>query len=367
MLFRKGQGMLSDFIRSHHDWLTGRARELRLGRGQPPNDAATEQGFALFFEQLVESLEIEQAVGAHSSVAVSGPQSGIPSNSKIGEIAYDQGAKFFLQGTTIDNLVHSYGDLCHSIVDLVQKESIQLQVYEFRMLNHCLDNAIATAVTEFSFQHDEAISAGNVQSQRVQMSEVMEHLRREMGTASTAIAALRARELSLGGVTGGILERSLRTLSKILNELPNEASATLAANEILGQFSLQRFMEQVRVLFEPCAQALSRKLSFGRIDPDLGLQGNRDALLAALNNLLQIMLSHSAIDALITVSAYGRGTRILIDIACPYLPNLLSGDDPALLVARELLQQNKGKLIVRNNPNEPAVLTASLPRATLPT
>ncbi|HJV00342.1 MAG TPA: hypothetical protein VJ752_07340 [Burkholderiaceae bacterium] len=358
--------MLSEFIGEHRDWLLERARTLRAGRSQLTDNDKMEQGFRLFLDQLIESLQIEQASGAYTSGDVSGPPSGIPSHSKIGIGALAQGSAMFKLGISIDDLVHSYGDLCHAIVDLVQQESLQLEVYEYRMLNHCLDNAIATAVTEFSFQHDEAIARDSLQSHHARLSALGADLRKQLGIATTAIAALKARELTLGGVTGSILERSMLSLTKLLDELPLKLEDAEGDPGMLDLFSLALFVEQIKRMLEPCAEALSRRLSVDSVDAGLALQGRRDTLLAAVIGLLQITLGHTAAGDTISINAFGRGKRILIDIASPHHPGLANPQEPAILVARELLHQNEGRLIIRDNPDEPTTLSISLPRRTMP-
>jgi len=57
-------------------------------------------------------------------------------------------------GYSVDQVVHDYGDLCQAITDLADEHQIPFQIDEFRTINRCLDNAIADAVTEFSYQRD---------------------------------------------------------------------------------------------------------------------------------------------------------------------------------------------------------------------
>ena len=62
------------------------------------------------------------------------------------------GKQLLKLGFTVDQVVHDYGDLCQSITDLAVERDAPFGVDEFRTLNRCLDNAIADAVTEFSYQ-----------------------------------------------------------------------------------------------------------------------------------------------------------------------------------------------------------------------
>lgn len=68
----------------------------------------------------------------------------------------------FLLIATIDQVVHDYGDFCQAIIDLAVERDPPISIDEFRTLNRCLDNAIADAVTEFSFQSDLPSNALNL-------------------------------------------------------------------------------------------------------------------------------------------------------------------------------------------------------------
>ena len=57
---------------------------------------------------------------------------------------------FCLQGFSIEQVVHDYGDVCQSITDLAVELGAPISTEDFRTLNRCLDNAIAGAVTEFT-------------------------------------------------------------------------------------------------------------------------------------------------------------------------------------------------------------------------
>ena len=54
-----------------------------------------------------------------------------------------------LQGFTVSQVVHDHGDVCQSIMDLALQLNAPIDVEDFRTLNRCLDDAIASAVTEY--------------------------------------------------------------------------------------------------------------------------------------------------------------------------------------------------------------------------
>jgi len=69
-----------------------------------------------------------------------------PSASPLGRAAALHGAELLRLGFSIDQVVHGYGDVCQSVMDLAIEEKTHITSDEFRTLNRCLDSAIADAV-----------------------------------------------------------------------------------------------------------------------------------------------------------------------------------------------------------------------------
>lgn len=50
---------------------------------------------------------------------------------------------------TVSQVVHAYGDVCQAITELALEVDAPISTDDFRVLNRCLDDAIAGAVTEY--------------------------------------------------------------------------------------------------------------------------------------------------------------------------------------------------------------------------
>jgi len=85
-----------------------------------------------------------------------GPMSSI----EISYSAIQHGHNQLLQGFTVSQVVHSYGDVCQSITELAVETSAPMTVEEFGTLNRCLDDAIAGAVTEYGRVRTQSALAG---------------------------------------------------------------------------------------------------------------------------------------------------------------------------------------------------------------
>ena len=66
----------------------------------------------------------------------------------------EHGHDLLLQGFTISQVVHDYGDVCQSVTDLAVETDAPISSDDFRTLNRCLDDAIAGAVTEYAHGQD---------------------------------------------------------------------------------------------------------------------------------------------------------------------------------------------------------------------
>jgi hypothetical protein len=176
-----GNVMLCDFIGRNRDELIRRCRAKVATRSTiPPTEARTDRGVSLFLDQLAEELR------------------GGPSKThEISKAAIQHGHDLFLQGFTISEVVHDYGDVCQSITDLAVETSAPISTDDFRTLNRCLDDAIAGAVTEYSREQD------------VPREGELHHLRILTNTAITAFEVLQTGNVGVGGSTGAVVHRSL--------------------------------------------------------------------------------------------------------------------------------------------------------------
>jgi len=160
--------MMHVFLANNRSELIERCRAKVAQR--PAREATAKQlqnGVPLFLDQLIRTLQLEQTSEPMDSRRISGPSGGGASLSEIGEAAAQHGRELLKLGFSVDQVVHDYGDLCQAITDLAYERDAPFLIDEFRTLNRCLDNAIADAVTEFSYQRDFAVA----DRQAIEMNE----------------------------------------------------------------------------------------------------------------------------------------------------------------------------------------------------
>jgi len=372
--------MMHNFLANNRSELTERCKAKVAQR---PLRAATpkqlQHGVPLFLEQLIKTLRIEQTATPMDSREVSGPSDGETTRSEVGTSAAQHGRELLHLGYTVDQVVHDYGDLCQSITDLAFERDAPFQIDEFRTLNRCLDNAIADAVTEFSYQRDCAADEKRTIEANQEAGFFAHELRNALGTATLAFAAAKAGNLGFSGATGSILERSLTALGDLIDHSLAEVQATAGKTVHSQMFSVADFIDEVKRAAELVAQVKGCKFTVSPVDEELAVSGDRNLLYAAVGNLVQNALKFTRSHTEVTLNAYAVGDRILIDVkdhcgGLPagdaekmFLPFTQNSDDKSglglgLSIARRSVESNDGMLSVRDVPGTGCIFTINLPR-----
>lgn len=371
-----------------HDFLLDNREELisrcaaKVGL-RPFRNATAEQlqnGIPLFIDQLTSTLKAEQRGGTQAGYAISGPSGGEGSmQSQIGVGAAAHGKELLGLHYSIDQVVHDYGDLCQAITDLAFENDAPFTIDEFRTLNRCLDNAIADAVTEFSFYRDAAISLKQTSDLNQRLGFLMHELRNSLNASMLAVGALQAGHLQISGATGAVLIRSHAAMARLIERSLEEVKAAGAEVEKPRLFSLAEFIAEAKESAELRASARGIVFHVGEVDTTLALEANRDLLLAALENLLSNAIKFTLPQTEVDLDAYTHGDRILIEVkdACGGLPegdaermfipfSQSNGDKTGvglgLSIARQSIIADGGTLSVRDLPGQGCVFTMDMPR-----
>jgi len=196
--------MLLDFIKENRAELLARTQAKVRGRSAP---RATEEeigsGVPLFLTQFTELL-----AGTSKKSA----------NPEIDTSATQRGNDMLRRGFTIAQVVHDYGDICQAVTELASDRQQRVSIEDFHILNLCLDNAIAAAVTEYSRQREQ-----NVLGKEVERLGFLAHeLRNLLSSATMAFQILKTGTVAIGGSTGAVLERSLTGLRELVDREPGK-------------------------------------------------------------------------------------------------------------------------------------------------
>lgn len=205
--------MMSGFIALHRRDLMQRCADKIAKRGLRPGQFLRGRGIAVFISQLRRTLEAEERDEPSESLRISGAAGGdTTAVSEMGASATEHGRQLLELGFTVNQVVHGYGDICQAVTDLAVELEVTFPAHEFRTLNWCLDNAIASAVTAFSHSREAVVGAETRANARERHEVLFQSMRNSLACASYAAEALELGNLPITGSTGSILKRSLATL-----------------------------------------------------------------------------------------------------------------------------------------------------------
>jgi signal transduction histidine kinase len=353
--------MLDAFVAENREEIIRRCRaKVEMRSIPPPTPAELEHGIPQFLDQLVDAL-----------------QNGRPSASAIGASAASHGRDLHLQGFTVSQVVHDYGDVCQSITELALQLNAPIGVDDFRTLNRCLDEAIASAVTAHAHGNQSVVDADAARGDE-RLGMLAHEIRNLVGTASLAFEVLRTGNVGVGGSTGSVLERSLSALRHLINRSVAEVRLRHNVRE-RSQFGLGEFIEELA----PAAalEAGARGLFFhvlgggvaARIDAD------RLVLTAVVTNLLQNAFKFTRPGSNVILRGSATADRVLIEVEdeCDGLPVGTIGDlfrpfeqrsadrtglGLGLAMCRWGTEVNDGRISARSLPGHGCVFTVDLPR-----
>lgn len=307
--------MMYEFLINNRVNLSQRCKEKVLARsGRGATAIQLQNGIPMFLDQLIRTLQIEYNQDPEGSMGISGSSDGLIGFSEVGISAAKHGKALLALGFSIDQVVHDYGDLCQSITDLAVERDAPFRVDEFRTLNRCLDNAIAEAVTEFTYQRELIFLEKHAREMGECSRDFAHNLRDVLGTASLAFSAVKSGNLSLTGSTGAILERSLLAISKLIEGSLNAGLKQGDEQDILNSFSLEKFVSDVVVATKEAMQTDGFSILVPHIDPDLAVRGIRKILLASVVVFLVGIIDSIGTGAEVKLCAYASGDMVRIDV-----------------------------------------------------
>jgi hypothetical protein len=203
--------MLHEFLTSNRTELITRCRNKVAKRFAPSETpAALDHGVPLFLQQLVETLRLEQKKPPGNTVAPGSTQS----STEIGRVAGLHGAELLRLGYSVDQVVHDYGDVCQSVTELAGEQDTDISAVEFRILNRCLDNAIADAVTSFGHARQVSLNDQAVTLEH-RLRIFSDEQRRLVDIASHSYAAIKTGTVGVTGATGTLLLHALEELRSL--------------------------------------------------------------------------------------------------------------------------------------------------------
>jgi signal transduction histidine kinase len=285
------------------------------------------------------------------------------------------GGELLKEGLSIAQVVHDYGDLCQAITELALELHVPIATEDFHTLNRCLDNAIASAVTEYSRQHEIDLSGAELRRQGFLAHELRGHLH----TALLAFQVVKSGKVGLTGSTIGVLERSLRSLRHLIERSVSEVrlSADVYRKERILVVELTESMEA-----DASMEAADRGLQFSieHQDSTLAIDADRQLVTSAIANLLQNAFKFTRPSSRVWLRTRPRAGSVVIEIEdecgglpaggaeALFLPFEQRGADRVglglgLAISRQAIDRHGGTISARDIPGRGCVFIVEMPQA----
>jgi signal transduction histidine kinase len=358
--------MLHEFIALNRDEIISRCRAKVATRSvPPPTEAEIDHGVPVFLDQLRKALRLGE---------ITSPE--------IGKSAIKHGHDLLLQGFSVSQVVHGYGDVCQAITELAVELNAPISTDDFRTLNRCLDDAIAGAVTEYGRERNQSGIDGESARGSERLGLFAHEMRNLMNTALMAFEVLKTGNVGVGGSTGSVLHRSLMASRALITSSLAEVRLTKGIQN-REQFFIARFIEDVASASMLDANARGVKLTVAPVDVDVAIEADRQVLAAVVGNLLQNAFKFTRPGTTVTLRVGASAARVLIEIQdeCGGLPgadvNALfrpfeqrsadrSGMGLGLAFSRWGAEANDGRIYARNLPGTGCIFIVDLPRFAVP-
>lgn len=359
--------MLFEFIVTNRDEIIRRCRVKVASRSMPPpTEEEIDYGVPVFLDQLLDALN--------------GRTSG---NTEIHKTALQHGHELLLQGFTVSQVVHDYGDVCQAITELAVEKDAPIATDDFRMLNRCLDDAIAGAVTEYGRARNQSTVAREKARESERLGFFAHELRNLTNTSMLAFEVLRTGNVGVGGSTGTVLRRSLMRTTALIDRSLAEVRLTEGVqNQEL--FLVAGFIKELTPAATLEAEANQITLTVAPVAEGAMITADRQVLSAVLGNLLQNAFKFTRPRTTVTLRVTTSSERVLIEVQdeCGGLPRGNADDlfkpfeqrgadrtglGLGLAFSRWGVEANNGRIYARNLPNRGCVFTIDLPLCHTPT
>jgi signal transduction histidine kinase len=261
------------------------------------------------------------------------------------------------------------------VTELAIERGATVSTDDFRVLNRCLDEAIAGAVTEYTRASQKLLTDNSTE----RLGILAHELRNELNTAMLAHDILKEGKVGLGGSTGGVLSRGLLALQALINR--SLAQVRLDAhihNE--HPIDVRLFLGEIELAAAIAAKAAGISLTTQLGDQGVQVLGDRQLLSSAVTNLLHNAMKYTVKGGHVSLRTSATQDRVQIEVqdACNGLPEPIvaglflpfrqggqdnSGLGLGLSISARAIESMHGQLVARNLGTG-CVFTIHLPRMT---
>lgn len=241
----------------------------------------------------------------------------------------------------------------------------------------CLDNAIASAVTEYARLRQLSFETRETERLGILAHEV----RNCLSSAILSFQMLKGGTVAIGGSTGSVLERSLRRMRELIGRTLTTVRIDAGLIKRV-RVPVSRFVEDIEVAGVLEATIRGLKLTVTPVDPDVDIEIDETLLAAAVTNVLQNALKFTCPGGRVWLRTHVDAERVRFEVEdeCGGLPHGAadtmfqpfeqqgrdrSGLGLGLTISRQGVEANGGSIHVRDVPGRGCVFTIELPHCGL--
>jgi signal transduction histidine kinase len=359
---------LHEFITAHRDELIRRCGLKVASRSTPPpTETEIDRGVPVFLDQLVDALR------RGLTSADMRPQ--------ISDSAMLHGHDLLRRGLTVSQVVHNYGDICQAITELAGEQAAPIRTADFQLLNGCLDDAIAGAVTQYGRERDQSTIEGEAVRENERLGFFAHELRNLLQTAMIAFEVVKSGNVGVAGSTGSVLHRSLVGARDLIARSLAEVRLTQGVQNS-EQFLVAAFVDELSAAAAMESNTKAIRFKALPVEDGVMIEGDRQVLMAVVRNLLQNAFKFTRPRSTVVLRVGASAERVLIEIQdeCGGLANENDGDlfrpfeqrsadrtgmGLGLAFCRWATEASRGRIHARSLPGVGCVFTVDLPRVHL--
>jgi len=253
---------------------------------------------------------------------------------------------------------------------------------DFRLLNACMDDAIAGAVTQYGRERNQATIDGDSARESERLGFFAHELRNLIQTALIAFEVVKSGNVGVSGSTGTVLHRSLVGARDLIVRSLAEVRLTQGVQN-RKPFLVAAFIEELAESATLSANARGITLTVLPVENAVAIEADRQVLAAAVTNLLQNAFKFTRPRTTVTLRVRTSAERVSIEVEdeCGGLPagnahDLFrpfeqrstdrTGLGLGLAYSRWAAEVNHGRIATRNLPDRGCVFAVDLPRCPVP-
>jgi signal transduction histidine kinase len=351
--------VLHDFLTEHREELLSRFSEkLHARHPDRPHDVVIDT-MPAFIDEVIKAERREGGLPEETPLPMDVPH------------AREHGGQRFQFGFKISEIALDFGLVSDTIGELAIQHGVSIDARSYRLLNACIDNAIAQSLDAYTEQSRKRDNTGTAEW----IGSLGHELRNALNTAQMSFGVLRSGQVGLDSQTARVLERSLRRLDRLIAQ--TLAAATLQVGRAPDIMALD-----VRELVDDivAGAVLERAIKIdASVDPGLTIEADPHLIESALSNLVQNAIKFTRTGGHVVVRATRTedGTVFEVEDECGglskspeelFTPFVQGGDQNSrgvglgLAITRQAIEAHGGRITAQNRAPKGCVFTSWLPR-----